>query len=62
MFHIVIKVNDLYENKNLYMIVDNLYNIGGMVRRKSLQTWIFLSITASESITSILHWQYTYEA
>ena len=42
MFHIVIKVNDLYENKNLYMIVDNLYNIGGMVRRKSLQTWIFL--------------------
>jgi hypothetical protein len=25
-------VNDLYENKNLYMVVDNLYNLGGMVR------------------------------
>ena len=24
-------MNDLYENKNLYMIVDNLYNLGGMV-------------------------------
>ena len=26
-----VKVNDLYENKNLYMIVDNLYNLGGLV-------------------------------
>ena len=26
------QVNDLYENKNLYMVVDNLYNLGGLVR------------------------------
>ena len=26
------QVNDLYENKNLYMVVDNLYSLGGMVR------------------------------
>ena len=25
------QVNDLYENKNLYMVVDNLYALGGMV-------------------------------
>ena len=24
-------MNDLYENKNLYMIVDNLYSLGGIV-------------------------------
>merc|ERR1711879_1027483 len=24
---------DLYENKNLYMIVDNLYNLGGMTQK-----------------------------
>ena len=29
--YISCQVNDLYENKNLYMIVDNLYNLGGMV-------------------------------
>ena len=29
------QVNDLYENKNLYMVVDNLYNLGGMVREIS---------------------------
>ena len=28
------QVNDLYENKNLYMVVDNLYNLGGMVSIK----------------------------
>ena len=28
------QVNDLYENKNLYMVVDNLYSLGGMVRGK----------------------------
>ena len=28
------QVNDLYENKNLYMVVDNLYNLGGMVRQR----------------------------
>ena len=28
---IIFQVNDLYENKNLYMVVDNLYNLGGMV-------------------------------
>jgi len=27
------QVNDLYENKNLYMVVDNLYNIGGMTQK-----------------------------
>ena len=25
------QVNDLYENKNLYMVVDNLFSLGGMV-------------------------------
>ena len=28
------QVNDLYESKNLYMIVDNLYCLGGMVNLK----------------------------
>jgi len=28
------QVNDLYENKNLYMIVDNLYNLGGLTQKK----------------------------
>merc|ERR1719228_2851439 len=28
------QVNDLYENKNLYMIVDNIYNLGGMTQKK----------------------------
>ena len=28
---LLFKVNDLYENKNLYMIVDNLYSLGGLV-------------------------------
>ena len=25
------QVNDLYENKNLYMVVDNLFSLGGTV-------------------------------
>ena len=25
------QVNDLYESKNLYMVVDNLYSLGGQV-------------------------------
>jgi len=29
------QVNDLYEAKNLYMIVDNLYSLGGMSQKKS---------------------------
>merc|ERR1712111_6300 len=29
------QVNDLYENKNLYMVVDNLYSLGGMAQKKS---------------------------
>ena len=33
--YISCQVNDLYENKNLYMIVDNLYNLGGMVSKNS---------------------------
>ena len=36
----MLQVNDLYENKNLYMVVDNLYNLGGMVGTPS---WIFFS-------------------
>jgi len=28
------QVNDLYENKNLYMVVDNIYNLGGMTQKK----------------------------
>merc|ERR1711872_324127 len=31
---VLCQVNDLYENKNLYMIVDNIYNIGGMTQKK----------------------------
>jgi hypothetical protein len=27
------QVNDLYENKNLYMIVDNLFTLGGMAQK-----------------------------
>lgn len=27
------QVNDLYENKNLYMVVDCLFSLGGMVRK-----------------------------
>ena len=39
------QVNDLYENKNLYMVVDNLFSLGGMVsyfqnvRDKKLIFW-----------------------
>merc|ERR1711937_169217 len=28
------QVNDLYENKNLYMVVDNLYALGGLAQRQ----------------------------
>merc|ERR1712113_1064767 len=28
------QVNDLYEDKNLYMVVDNLYSLGGMAQKK----------------------------
>lgn len=28
------QVNDLYENKNLYMVVDCLYGLGGMAQKK----------------------------
>lgn len=31
------QVNDLYENKNLYMIVDNLYALGGMAQKKGYE-------------------------
>merc|ERR1712233_137342 len=27
------QVNDLYENKNLYMVVDNLFSLGGMTQK-----------------------------
>merc|ERR1712020_514420 len=27
------QVNDLYENKNLYMVVDNLFSLGGMAQK-----------------------------
>ena len=36
------QVNDLYENKNLYMVVDNLYSLGGMVRDSSGHMAVFL--------------------
>merc|ERR1711988_1535312 len=29
------QVNDLYENKNLYTVVDNLFSLGGMAQKKS---------------------------
>jgi len=29
------QVNDLYENKNLYMVVDNLYALGGLAQKQS---------------------------
>lgn len=29
------QVNDLYENKNLYMVVDCLYGLGGMAQKKN---------------------------
>merc|ERR1711997_818846 len=32
------QVNDLYENKNLYMVVDNLYNLGGLIQKKGIWT------------------------
>ncbi|CAB4067189.1 TAGLN [Lepeophtheirus salmonis] len=31
------QVNDLYENKNLYMIVDNLFVIGGLAQKKGYE-------------------------
>ena len=45
-------MNDLYENKNLYMIVDNLYNLGGMVsinifllaRHEAVSALLYLSV------------------
>jgi hypothetical protein len=39
------QVNDLYESKNLYMIVDNLYCLGGMVRsghKITFKKYVFL--------------------
>lgn len=27
------QVNDLYENKNLYMVVDNLFTLGGLAQK-----------------------------
>ena len=35
------QVKDLYENKNLYMVVDNLYNLGGMVLSGMLKMLAF---------------------
>lgn len=34
------QVNDLYENKNLYMILDNLYQLGGMVSGRMCVSWM----------------------
>merc|ERR1712212_1312415 len=43
------QVNDLYENKNLYMIVDNIYNIGGMTQKISARGTL-LSQTGRETL------------
>jgi len=43
------QVNDLYENKNLYMIVDNLYNIGGMTQKKGWEGPVLGVKVASEN-------------
>ena len=47
MINFNIQVNDLYENKNLYMIVDNIYNIGGMVSWNTGLHMILATITAT---------------
>lgn len=31
------QVNDLYEQKNLYMVVDNLFTLGGMAQKQGLE-------------------------
>ena len=38
------QVNDLYENKNLYMVVDNIYNLGGMVSKDDSKTSDFINL------------------
>merc|ERR1712046_557253 len=43
------QVNDLYENKNLYMVVDNLYNLGGMTQKKGWDGPILGVKVASEN-------------
>ena len=43
------QVNDLFENKNLYMVVDNLCNLGGMVSwSRDRSSKISLSISDPE--------------
>lgn len=43
------QVNDLYENKNLYMIVDNLYSLGGITQKKGWNGPILGVKVASEN-------------
>lgn len=43
------QVNDLYENKNLYMIVDNLFTLGGMAQKVGFEGPILGVKMASEN-------------
>lgn len=43
------QVNDLYENKNLYMVVDNLYTLGGMAQKKGFDGPVLGVKIASEN-------------
>merc|ERR1712127_963422 len=43
------QVNDLYENKNPYMILDNLYQLGGMAQKKGWKGPVLGVKVASEN-------------
>jgi len=43
------QVNDLYENKNLYMVVDNLYAVGGLAQRNGFDGPILGKKMATEN-------------
>ncbi len=44
------QVNDLYENKNLYMVVDNLYCLGGMVMIKIWTLFYYKRMTTVSNL------------
>jgi len=43
------QVNDLFENKNLYMVVDNLWTLGGLTQKKGWSGPVFGVKIASEN-------------
>lgn len=43
------QVNDLYEHKNLYMVVDNLWTLGGLTQKKGWSGPVFGVKIASEN-------------